>query len=107
MRGPVEPDPGNSGGGKVQKTSGSPLHQEGNVMKNTLLISTMLSATAAFAETPVLTVYAPDYFASEWGPGPAIEAEFEKHADAICSFLPAICCRVLCLRAVPPMRTSS
>ena len=47
-------------------------------MKNTLLISTMLSATAAFAETPVLTVYAPDYFASEWGPGPAIEAEFEK-----------------------------
>ena len=78
MCGPVEPDPGNSGGGKVQKTSGSPLHQEGNVMKNTLLISTMLSATAAFAETPVLTVYAPDYFASEWGPGPAIEAEFEK-----------------------------
>ena len=47
-------------------------------MKNTLLISTMLSATAAFAETPVLTVYAPDYFASEWGPGPAIETEFEK-----------------------------
>ena len=78
ISGPVEPDPGNSGGGKVQKTSGSPLHQEGNVMKNTLLISTMLSATAAFAETPVLTVYAPDYFASEWGPGPAIEAEFEK-----------------------------
>lgn len=47
-------------------------------MKNTILISTMLSATAAFAETPVLTVYAPDYFASEWGPGPAIETEFEK-----------------------------
>jgi len=47
-------------------------------MKITLLISTMLSATAAVAETPVLTVYAPDYFASEWGPGPAIEAEFEK-----------------------------
>jgi len=78
MCGPVEPDPGNSGGGKVWTTSGSPLHQEGNVMKNTLLISTMLSATAALAETPVLTVYAPDYFASEWGPGPAIEAEFEK-----------------------------
>ena len=76
--GPVEPDPGNSGGGKVQKASGSPLHQEGNVMKKILLISTMLSVTAAFAETPVLNVYAPDYFASEWGPGPAIEAEFEK-----------------------------
>lgn len=33
---------------------------------------------AALADTPVLTVYAPDYFTSEWGPGPVIEAEFEK-----------------------------
>jgi len=34
-----------------------------------------LLPSAAAAET--LTVYAPDYFASEWGPGPAIEAAFE------------------------------
>lgn len=34
-------------------------------------------ALAASAQTPVLTVYAGDYFASEWGPGPAIEAGFE------------------------------
>lgn len=47
-------------------------------MKNTLLIITFLSPTVAHADTPILTVYAPDYFASEWGPGPAIEAEFEK-----------------------------
>lgn len=40
-----------------------------------LLLS--LSAQMAAAETPVLTVYAPDYFASEWGPGPGIEAAFE------------------------------
>ena len=37
-----------------------------------------LAATAAAADTPVLTVYAGDYFTSEWGPGPIIEAEFEK-----------------------------
>lgn len=36
-----------------------------------------VSAQMAAAETPVLTVYAPDYFASEWGPGPGIEAAFE------------------------------
>jgi len=34
-------------------------------------------ALAAAAETPVLTVYAGDYFTSEWGPGPAIETGFE------------------------------
>lgn len=37
-----------------------------------------LAATAAQAQTPVLTVYAGDYFTSEWGPGPVLEAEFEK-----------------------------
>jgi thiamine transport system substrate-binding protein len=36
-------------------------------------------AAPAFAEDkPVLTVYAPDYFTSEWGPGPKIEAAFEE-----------------------------
>lgn len=37
----------------------------------------LASASAAAADTPVLTVYAPDYFASEWGPGPAIKQAFE------------------------------
>ncbi len=37
-----------------------------------------LVATTAAAQTPVLTVYAPDYFGSEWGPGPSIEAGFEE-----------------------------
>jgi thiamine transport system substrate-binding protein len=27
---------------------------------------------------PILNVYAPDYFASEWGPGPVIKSSFEK-----------------------------
>jgi thiamine transport system substrate-binding protein len=35
------------------------------------------AAFAAPAAADPLTVYAPDYFASEWGPGPAIEAAFE------------------------------
>lgn len=38
----------------------------------------LFAATTAVAETPVLTVYAPDYFSSEWGPGPSIEKAFEE-----------------------------
>lgn len=38
-------------------------------------------AFSAAAQQPVLTVYAGDYFTSEWGPGPALEAGFE----AICA----------------------
>lgn len=46
-------------------------------MRRTLMATLML-ATPAVADTPVLTVYAGDYFTSEWGPGPIIETEFEK-----------------------------
>ena len=47
-------------------------------MRRTLTAAAILLASQAGAETPVLTVYAGDYFNSEWGPGPIIEAEFEK-----------------------------
>ena len=49
-------------------------------MKKTLLsVGLIALATTAFAEgKPVLTIYAPDYFTSEWGPGPKIEAAFEE-----------------------------
>lgn len=48
-------------------------------MKTALALAAgLLTASTALAETPVLTVYAPDYFGSEWGPGPGIEAAFEK-----------------------------
>jgi thiamine transport system substrate-binding protein len=49
------------------------------MMMKSLALATglCLSATTALAQTPVLTVYAPDYFGSEWGPGPAIETAFE------------------------------
>jgi thiamine transport system substrate-binding protein len=46
-------------------------------MRALSLVAGLLAATSAAAETPVLTVYAPDYFGSEWGPGPGIEAAFE------------------------------
>ena len=47
-----------------------------------LMIAGCLAAsTALAADTPELIVYAPDYFGSEWGPGPAIEKGFE----AVCA----------------------
>lgn len=51
-------------------------------MKTSILAAGVsLMALPAMAEQPVLTVYAGDYFTSEWGPGPAIEKGFE----AICA----------------------
>jgi len=51
-------------------------------MKTFTFAAGLLTASMAFADTPVLTVYAPDYFVSEWGPGPKIEELFE--ADCAC-----------------------
>ncbi|MCO6384297.1 thiamine ABC transporter substrate binding subunit [Oceanicola sp. 502str15] len=44
-----------------------------------------LVASTAAAET--LTVYAPDYFASEWGPGPAIQAAYEAECGCELEFV--------------------
>lgn len=46
-------------------------------MNHTLIATGALIASATFAQAETLTVYAPDYFGSEWGPGPAIVAAFE------------------------------
>ena len=43
-----------------------------------IFLTGVFLATFAYANRPVLTVYAPDYFVSEWGPGPSIEEAFEK-----------------------------
>ncbi|WP_439104274.1 thiamine ABC transporter substrate-binding protein [Celeribacter marinus] len=48
-------------------------------MKYGLTFAATLAAFGANAEP--LTIYAPDYFASEWGPGPAIKAAFEATCD--------------------------
>lgn len=45
------------------------------------LIALLLAAPAAAQDRPVLNVYAPDYFGSDWGPGPAIEEGFEARCD--------------------------
>ena len=37
---------------------------------------------------PVLTIYAPDYFTSEWGPGPSIEKAFEEECNCDLEFSP-------------------
>ena len=42
-----------------------------------LIALALLATPAAAQDRPELTVYAPDYFATEWGPGPKIEAGFE------------------------------
>ena len=46
-------------------------------MRNLSLIAGLFLASAAVADTPVLTVYTYDSFVSDWGPGPAVEAAFE------------------------------
>ncbi|MBS0124728.1 thiamine ABC transporter substrate binding subunit [Thetidibacter halocola] len=49
-------------------------------MKALTFAAAFLTATAASA-SGTLTVYAPDYFTSEWGPGPKIEELFEAQCD--------------------------
>jgi thiamine transport system substrate-binding protein len=58
-----------------------PSQLEEDMKTSILAAGALMTATMAAAQTPVLTVYAGDYFTSEWGPGPAIEKEFE----AICA----------------------
>lgn len=53
----------------------------------TAAILTAASATAGWAGQSELTVYAPDYFASKWGPGPAIEKGFEAKCGCDLTFV--------------------
>jgi len=55
----------------------------------TLLISGTLIATSALAasEQEKLTIYTYSSFASEWGPGPKIEASFEKFCECDLEFI--------------------
>ncbi|MDT2017849.1 MAG: thiamine ABC transporter substrate-binding protein, partial [Planktomarina sp.] len=50
-------------------------------MRNLSLFAGLFIASAAVADTPVLTVYTYDSFISDWGPGPAIEAAFEAECS--------------------------
>lgn len=55
-------------------------------MKTSLVLA-LLAATPAAADLPVLTVYAGDYVASEWGPGPKIEEGFEAFCNCDLRFV--------------------
>ncbi|MCC1494682.1 thiamine ABC transporter substrate binding subunit [Cognatishimia sp. F0-27] len=57
-------------------------------MKPLTFAAGLVLATSAAAQTPVLTVYAPDYFVSEWGPGPKIEELFEAECACDLQFKP-------------------
>ena len=50
-------------------------------------IATGLTLITASAHAETLTVYAPDYFASEWGPGPAIAKAFEAETGATLDYV--------------------
>ncbi|OJH44027.1 thiamine ABC transporter substrate binding subunit [Paracoccus sp. SM22M-07] len=56
-------------------------------MKPLFFATALLAATPALAQDRVLTVYASDYIASEWGPGPTIKAEFEAFCDCTLDFV--------------------
>lgn len=58
------------------------------MLKPTVLTLALLTATSAAAqEKPVLTVYAGDYIASEWGPGPQIEEGFRSFCECDLKFV--------------------
>lgn len=48
------------------------------MLKHLTLVTGLVAATNALAETPVLNVYTYDSFVSDWGPGPAVEKAFEE-----------------------------
>ncbi|MBP0482704.1 thiamine ABC transporter substrate binding subunit [Sagittula salina] len=57
-------------------------------MKTFTFAAGLMLATQAVAAENVLTVYAPDYFTSEWGPGPRIEELFEAKCGCDLQFKP-------------------
>ena len=56
-------------------------------MKYLAFATGMIAASAAMADTPVLTVYTYDSFVSDWGPGPAVEKAFEATCDCDLQFV--------------------
>jgi thiamine transport system substrate-binding protein len=62
---------------------------EKNMQKQLLAAGLLIIASPALAEVPVLTVLTYDSFASEWGPGPAVEKAFEATCACDLQFVPA------------------
>jgi thiamine transport system substrate-binding protein len=60
-----------------------------DAMKYLTFAAALIGASAALADTPVLTVYTYDSFTSDWGPGPAVEAAFEETCGCDLQFVGA------------------
>ena len=58
-------------------------------MRHPIIAAGLLAGGAAFADTPVLTVYTYDSFVADWGPGPAVEAAFEETCACDLQFISA------------------
>lgn len=58
-------------------------------MKSLFFVAGIMAASAAYAETPTLTVYTYDSFVSDWGPGPAVEKAFEAQCGCDLEFVGA------------------
>ena len=56
-------------------------------MKHLIYATGLVLATQAAAETPVLTIYTYDSFATEWGPGPQLETAFEETCGCDVNFV--------------------
>ena len=48
-----------------------------------------LATSATAQDRPILKIYTYDSFVSDWGPGPAVEAAFEKTCDCDLQFVGA------------------
>jgi len=55
-------------------------------MTKSILAAVAATLVTGAAQAQTLTVLAPDYFASEWGPGPAIKAGFEARCGCTLDF---------------------
>ena len=56
-------------------------------MTKSILAAVAATLVSGAAHAQTLTVLAPDYFASEWGPGPAIKAGFEARCGCTLAFV--------------------
>jgi len=57
------------------------------IIRKLILYLCLLPVVCSAETTSVLTIYAPDYFISEWGPGPKIEEAFEKKCNCDLKFI--------------------
>lgn len=89
---PVEPEPVNTGGGKVKLffIETRPSHWRIDMRPIYLAAGLMALGTTALAEDkPTLTVMTYDSFVSDWGPGPAVKAAFEETCNCVLEFTAA------------------